>query len=66
MARSPKRRTPVTPDATVLPFIPPRDAELIRLAKVREARRRIESGYYDRDDVRDELAQAVLHEIERR
>lgn len=66
MARSPQRRSSPRQQAVVLPFRPPRDAELVRLAKVREARKRVESGYYDRDDVRDDLAQAVLDEIERR
>ena len=33
---------------------------LIRLPRVRSAQRRIASGYYDREDVRDRLAVAVL------
>lgn len=36
------------------------DSRLVRLPRVRAAQRRIESGYYDREDVRDRLARAVL------
>ena len=36
---------------------------LIRLPRVRTAQRRIETGYYDRDDVRDRLAVAVLNAL---
>ncbi len=36
---------------------------LVRLARVAEARRRIASGWYDRAEVRDRLAEAVLQEI---
>lgn len=33
---------------------------LVRLPRVRAAQKRIESGWYDRDEVRDKLAAAVL------
>ena len=46
--------------AKVVPF--PSDG-VIRLTRVAQARRRIESGWYDRADVRDRLAKAVLQEI---
>ena len=36
------------------------DSRLVRLPRVRTALERIESGYYDRDEVRDRLAVAVL------
>lgn len=39
------------------------DSSLVRLAKVRAAQKRIASGYYDRDAVRDRLAVALLEEI---
>ena len=62
MTRTSKRKKPARHRATVST---PRDAELVRLARVREARRRIADGFYDRDDVRNELVQAVLDEIRR-
>jgi hypothetical protein len=36
---------------------------IVRLTRVAEARRRIETGWYDRADVRDSLVEAVLQEI---
>lgn len=48
--------------AKVVPF--PREG-VIRLTRVAEARQRIESGWYDRAEVRDSLVDAVLHEIRR-
>jgi hypothetical protein len=44
----------------VLPFP---SGGVVRLTRVAEARRRIESGWYDRADVRDRLAKAVLLEL---
>jgi hypothetical protein len=38
-------------------------AGVVRLTRVRDARERIESGWYDRAEVRDRLVEAVLHEI---
>lgn len=35
----------------------------VRLTRVRTALQRIANGYYDRDDVRDRLAAAVLSEL---
>ncbi|MCC6350643.1 MAG: hypothetical protein IT347_13745 [Candidatus Eisenbacteria bacterium] len=40
--------------------MPDTDAPLVRLPRVRSAQQRIESGYYDRNDVRDRLADAVI------
>ena len=39
---------------------------VVRLSRVAEARRRIESGWYDRADVRSSLVEAVLQEIRHR
>lgn len=39
------------------------DPSVVRLSRVRSAKKRIENGYYDRDDVRDRLVHAVLGEI---
>jgi len=38
-------------------------AKLLRLSRVDAVRRRIANGYYDRDEVRDRLAHAVLEAI---
>lgn len=43
--------------------VPDTHAPLVRLPRVRSAQQRIESGYYDRIDVRDRLADAVLKVI---
>ncbi len=40
--------------------------EVVRLTRVRTALQRIRSGYYDRDEVRDRLAAAVLKELQKR
>jgi hypothetical protein len=40
-------------------------ARPVRLSRVRTALKRIQSGYYDRDDVRDRLAAAVLTELQK-
>jgi hypothetical protein len=60
MNRRRKRSNGVAKSAKVLPF--PEEA-VIRRTRVAQARRRIESGWYDRADVRDRLATAVLEEI---
>jgi len=46
-----------------LRVLPATDSKLVRLPRVRSAQKRIESGYYDREDVRDRLADAVLEVI---
>ncbi|MEO5988618.1 MAG: hypothetical protein ABIU54_00305 [Candidatus Eisenbacteria bacterium] len=38
--------------------------ELVRLSRVAAAQKRIATGYYDRDEVRDRLAEAVLEVIQ--
>lgn len=55
-----KRTSVKARSAKVVPF--PSEG-IVRLTRVAEARRRIESGWYDRADVRDRLAKAVLQEI---
>ncbi len=54
------RRTSRNPRKAVLRSVPETNAPLVRLPRVRSAKQRIESGYYDRRDVRDRLADAVL------
>lgn len=58
-----RRRTSTTPRSAVRRSVPDTDAPLVRLPRVRSAQQRIESGYYDRNDVRDRLADAVLKVI---
>ena len=41
----------------------PRASHGIRWSRVRTARSRIASGYYDRDDVQSRLVDAVLREL---
>jgi hypothetical protein len=36
---------------------------VVRLDRVAEARRRVESGWYDRSEVRDRLVEQVLEEV---
>src|SRR5262249_37061418 len=61
-------RRRVTRSSTAVHAAAPEAAEgkLVRLSRVRAALRRIQSGYYDRDDVRDRLVSAVLEELKRR
>lgn len=54
------RRTSRNPRKAVLRSVPETHAPLVRLPRVRSAKQRVESGYYDRRDVRDRLADAVL------
>ena len=60
MNRRRKRPSVKARSAKVVPF--PHDG-VVRLTRVAEARRRIESGWYDRAEVRDSLVEAVLHEF---
>ena len=64
MTRTPQRKSSGPRPAVVLPFQPPKDAQLVRLGRVREAMKRVADGYYDREEVRDELVQKVLDEIQ--
>ena len=41
----------------------PDPAKVVSLTKVSAVRRRIANGYYERDEVRDRLALAVLEEL---
>jgi hypothetical protein len=56
-SRISKRRKPT------LRSVPVSDAPLVRLPRVRSAQKRIESGFYDRTEIRDRLADAVLKVI---
>ena len=46
--------------------VPPSRAGIVRLDRVVEARRRIQEGWYDRHEVRSQLVEAVLNELESR
>jgi hypothetical protein len=43
----------------------PEAVEKIRWARVMTARARVAAGYYQRDDVRELVAEAVLRELQR-
>lgn len=58
-----RRRTRKTSRTPSRRSVPVTNAPLVRLPRVRSAQKRVESGYYDRDDVRDRLAGAVLKVI---
>ena len=59
-----RKRTPAKrSSAKIVPFTA---SGIVRLARVRDARQRIDSGWYDRAEVRDRLVEAVLHEIRER
>ncbi len=45
---------------------PARIAEFIRWPQVANARARVAAGFYDRDDVRSRLVDALLEELRRR
>ncbi len=57
-ARRPRTRTTRRAAIPVATAPPP-----VRLTRVRTALKRIATGYYDRDDVRDRLVAAVLAEL---
>ncbi len=42
------------------------DARDVRWSRVKAARARIAAGFYDREDVRERLVEAVLEELSRR
>lgn len=60
-----RRRTSSTRRTAASRTTPVTNAPLVRLPRVRSAKKRIESGYYDRSDVRDRLAGAVLRVLQR-
>lgn len=51
------------PAGTRVAAAPPEPAKVVSLDKVTAVRRRIANGYYERDEVRDRLALAVLEEL---
>ncbi len=59
------RRTSSSRRSSASRNVPVAAGTLVRLPRVRTAQKRIESGYYDRDEVRDRLANAVLKVIQR-
>jgi hypothetical protein len=45
--------------------VPEDEARMVRLPRVRTALKRIETGFYDRDEVRERLAAVVLKELQK-
>lgn len=67
MARS-RRAGPTTPLSNPSPTPPTLhlvEGRLLRWEKIRTARARIAAGFYDREDVRSRLADAVLRRMRR-
>ena len=60
--RKPRAKAKATAKVAALPVL---DARMVRLSRVRTALKRIETGFYDRDEVRDRLAAAVLVELQK-
>ena len=58
-----RSRTSRTTRPTSRPRLTVVEPQLVRLPNVRSAQKRIESGYYDREEVRDRLAVAVLQAL---
>jgi hypothetical protein len=58
----PRKHTPLTGPR----LGPLRESEYIRWSKVMTARARMAVGYYDRDEVREKVLDAVLKELARR
>jgi len=58
--QSPSRTATISRERKPAPL---RAARVVDLARVARARRRIETGWYDRSDVRASLVDAVLQEI---
>jgi len=44
--------------------VPARQATSVRWSRVRTAQARIDAGFYDRDDVREQVMRAVLDELQ--
>jgi len=61
-----RRRTTHTPRKTAVRRVPQAASpNVVRLSRVRTALKRISTGFYDRDEVRDRLAVAVLKELQK-
>ena len=60
-----RRITRSSKKAAATPVTAVASPDVVRLSRVRVALQRISSGYYDRDEVRDRLATAVLHELQK-
>lgn len=65
MTRKPRRLRNAKPASEVL-VLPLRGADSVRWSRVRHARLRIASGFYNRDEVQTDLVEAVLRELKRR
>jgi len=67
VSRSKSRTTRSNPGARIVPLPLPHAAggESIRWSRVSTAQARIASGYYDRQDVQDRLADALVDELTR-
>jgi hypothetical protein len=59
-----RKRSPTKSSSAKIVSFP--QHSVVRLSRVAEARRRIESGWYDRAEVRSRLVEAVLQEIRTR
>ena len=60
------RRKASTRSGKVIPMTAARRAQTIRWSKVIAAQARIAAGHYERTDVKAELAEAVLRELQQR
>ncbi len=61
-----RRRTSHTPrKRAAAPASRSTSPKVVRLTRVRTALQRISTGFYDRDEVRDRLATAVLKELQK-
>ena len=60
-----RRNTRLTITPAARPAARAGASNVVRLSRVRTALQRISSGYYDRDEVRDRLATAVLNELKK-
>ena len=62
--RASRGRTPASPP---LRLVPGRESrrDAVRWPRVRTAKQRIESGYYEREDVRHLVVNALLNELRR-
>ena len=61
-----RRRSPHTSRKTTARRVPQAASpNVVRLSRVRTALKRISTGFYDRDEVRDRLAVAVLKELQK-
>lgn len=60
-----RRTAPPTRKPAVRPVGRAASPNVVRLSRVRTALQRISNGFYDREEVRDRLAAAVLKELQK-